>query len=308
MRRVIISGATGFIGKAVTRLLSERGIEVLALSRHGIEQKPDSTPFVRYIDFDLFKPELLCNSIPKADYDVFYHFAWAGASGSERADVVLQMTNAKQTVDCLRIAAKLGCKRFVCAGTIMEHETIAATYARGNRPGMAYIYGAGKLTAHVLSMPVAADLGIDLLWASITNAYGPGEMSPRLINSTLRKCLIGETLQFTAATQNYDFVYIDDVARAFCAIGEQGKSFSEYLIGSSRPRPLKEFLLEIQKTVAPDLEFSFGDIPFTGIDMALSTFDSSATELDTGFRATVSFAEGIRRTFEWIKEQERLHG
>ena len=52
--------------------------------------------------------------------------------------------------------------------------------------------------------------------------------------------------QFTAGTQNYDFVYIDDVARAFRLIGEKGKPFHEYLIGSSTARPLKEFLLEMK--------------------------------------------------------------
>ena len=101
---------------------------------------------------------------------------------------------------------------------------------------------------------------------------------------------------------NYDFVYIDDVARAFRLIGENGKPFHEYLIGSSNARPLKEFLLEMQASIAPQLPFRFGDIPFTGIDLPLDRFDCSQTEADTGFRAEISFAEGCRRTMAWWTE------
>jgi nucleoside-diphosphate-sugar epimerase len=149
-------------------------------------------------------------------------------------------------------------------------------------------------------MSVAAKLGIELVWPEITNAYGVGELSPRMVNTTIRKCIKGEAPQFTAGTQNYDFVYIDDVARAFYLIGKNGKPFHEYLIGSSTARPLKEFLLEMRQSIAPDLDFIFGDIPFTGTNLPLSVFDCSQTEKDTGFKAEISFAEGTKRTRDWL--------
>lgn len=217
-----------------------------------------------------------------------------------RADTALQLQNAQWTVDALRLAKRLGCRRFVGAGSIMEHETMAAAFTQGNQPGLGYIYGGGKLIAHIMCMSVAADIGIDLVWPEITNAYGAGEISPRLVNTTIRKCLQGESPRFTAGTQNYDFVYIDDVARAFYLIGEKGKPFHEYLIGSSHARPLKEFLLEMKEAIAPDLDFVFGDIPFTGTDLPLTAFDGRETEQDTGFRAEISFAEGTRRTRDWM--------
>lgn len=212
----------------------------------------------------------------------------------------LQLDNVRWTVDALRVSKELGCDRFLHAGSIMEHETMAAGYRDGNRPGQGYIYGCGKVAAHIMCMAVAAEMGVDLVWPEITNAYGPGERSPRLVNTTIRKCIDGVSPQFTSGTQNYDFVYIDDAARAFRLIGEHGEPFTEYLIGSSTARPLREFLMEMHDSIAPDLEFVFGDVPFTGVDLPLSYFDCSKTELDTGFRAQVSFAEGCRRTRDWI--------
>ncbi len=129
-----------------------------------------------------------------------------------------------------------------------------------------------------------------------------------MVNTTIQECIRGEAPQFTAGTQNYDFVYIDDVARAFRLIGENGKPFHEYLIGSSSARPLKEFLLEMKGAIAPDLDFIFGDIPFTGIDLPLAKFACCATKRDTGFRAQISFAEGCRRTCDWWKSELAKEG
>ena len=303
MKKAIISGANGFVGGAVVRELLQNGYEITALDREGCSGNLPTNPMVRFVPCDLSESVGLKEKLPEGAYDIFYHFAWAGSAGPDRADSALQLQNAQWTVEALRAAKELGCGRFLCAGSIMEHETMAAAYAQGNRPGLGYIYGGGKLIAHVMCMSVAALLGIDLIWPEITNAYGIGERSPRLVNTTIQKCIRGEAPQFTAGTQNYDFVYIDDVARAFRLIGEHGKPFHEYLIGSSEARPLREFLQEMQAAIAPELEFRFGDVPFTGIDLPLERFDCSRTEADTGFRAQVSFAEGCRRTMAWWKRE-----
>ena len=60
----------------------------------------------------------------------------------------------------------------------------------------------------------------------------------------------------------------------------------------------------MKAAVAPEREFIFGDVPFTGTNLPLEKFDCSKTERDTGFRAQVSFGEGVRRTMEWLKEKE----
>jgi nucleoside-diphosphate-sugar epimerase len=303
MKTAIITGANGFVGSSTLRELINYGYVVYAVDIEGTDNNIPKSSSVIHVPCDIKEIADLKNRIPTGKADIFFHFAWAGSAGVARADTALQLQNAQWTVDCLRTANDLGCKRFISAGSIVEHETISAAYTQGNKPGLGYIYGGGKVAAHIMCMSVAVDIGIDLIWPEITNAYGPGEKSPRLINTTLKKCLRGETPEFTAGTQNYDFVYIDDVARAFRLIGENGKPFHEYLIGSSSARPLKEFLLEMQAAVAPDLNFKFGDIPFTGIDLPLSKFDCTQTEKDTGFKAEISFAEGCKRTIDWLKEQ-----
>lgn len=301
MKKVIISGADGFVGSNTVEYFLSQGVEVLALDIGETPRRLKACKGLEYLQCDISDTEAMKSRIPNNVYDTFIHFAWAGSAGPARVDYNLQMKNALTTVEVMKVAKELGCTRFVCAGSIMEHEVEAAIHTQGSKPGMGYIYGMGKLIAHCMCKSVAVDIGIDLIWPMITNAYGVGEFSPRFVNTTLRKMISGEPLQFTAATQNYDFVYVTDVARAFYLISKNGKPFSEYMIGSSKARPLKEFILEMQQENAPEAIPIFGDVPFTGTNMPLSTFDTTDTERDCGFRAEISFAEGTRQTFEWLK-------
>ena len=301
MKAVIVSGANGFVGSALVHELLKNDYRVVALDQAGCSGNLPDDERVIFVPCDLSEMVLLKKKLPEFQYEFFFHFAWIGSVGPQRADTAIQLQNAQWTVDALRAAKELGCRRFLCAGSIMEQESLAAAWAPGSRPGPGYIYGGGKLIAHMMCMSVAAQIGIELVWPQITNAYGIGENSPRLVNTTLKKCIHKEVPTLTAGTQNYDFVYIDDVARAFLLIAEKGKPFHSYLIGSGAARPLRDFLMEMKEAVAPDLEFSFGSVPFTGINLPLHIFDTSRTEEDTGFKATIGFAEGCRQTIDWLR-------
>lgn len=301
MKKVVITGADGFVGSYTVQCFLDNGIEVLALDTLQEPKRLKPQAGLTYQCVDVSNTADLLRVIPSGEYDTFIHFAWAGSAGPLRTDYNLQLQNALNTVECLKCAKELGCSRFVCAGSIMEREVEAAVHTQGSRPGMGYIYGMGKHIAHCFCKSVAADIGIDLLWPMITNAYGVGELSPRFVNTTLRKIINREPLQFTAGTQNYDFVYVTDVARAFYAVANNGHPFKEYIIGSGNARPLKEFILEMQQALAPDMVPQFGDVPFTGTNLPLMAFDTTDIEQDCGFSAQVGFAEGTRMTMEWLK-------
>lgn len=301
MKNVIITGADGFVGSYTVQHFIDNGCKVLALDIIEIPRRLPSNEKLEYIRCDISNPSSMLANIPRGKYDTFIHFAWAGSAGEERIDYNLQMQNALNAVECMKVAKELGCSRFVCAGSIMEYEVEAAIHSQGSHPGMGYIYGMGKHIAHCLCKSVAAHIGIELLWPMITNAYGVGELSPRFVNTTLRKIINGEPLQFTAATQNYDFVYVTDVAKAFYLIAKNGKPFCEYMIGSGNARPLKDFILEMVTSCGPESTPLFGNVPFTGTNMPLSTFDISDIKSDCGYEPEVSFGEGTRITMDWLK-------
>lgn len=299
-KTALVTGATGFIGNALIKELVKNGYEVVAVVRPGKAQSFNLND-CEVIEADLFELNGLKQKLPHGSVDYFFHLAWAGTSGPSRVDYTLQLNNARATLEACSVAKFLGCKRFIAAGSIMEKEAYAATTLPGNKPGLGYIYGVAKLTAKMMCLPHALSLGIDILWGSITNAYGIGENSPRMVNTAIRKCIDGISPEFSAGTQNYDFVYIDDVVRAFRLIAERGKANTDYLIGSGQAKPLKLFLTEMQRELAPDLPFIFGTVPFTGVNLPLELFNTDSLHNDTGFKPEVNFAVGCRKTMEWLR-------
>ena len=303
MNKAIVTGANGFVGSHVCKDLCNEGIKVYAIIKDENENIDNIKDLdnIEIIYCDLNSITTLPDKISDRDIDVFYHFAWIGVSSNLRCDENIQAQNALWTAEALRTADKMKCKKFVNAGSIMEKETYLAVCTQGSEPSAGYIYGAGKLFARAICKPIASTLDIDLCWAVITNTFGVGEFSSRFINSTIRKIIAGEPLQFTAATQNYDFIYIDDVAKAFVAIGKYGKPNKEYTIGSGNARPLKEFIVELLQTLAPDAIPLFGDVPFTGVNIPLEAFDTTDTETDCHFKTSMSFVDGIKITMDWLK-------
>lgn len=307
MKKAIITGADGFIGSNTVKYFLSKDVEVIAIDLGDTPRRLASNDKLTYIQCDLSKNlEELEKKLKGLNADTFVHFAWAGSAGPQRTDYQLQLTNAATTVECLKMAKRIGCERFVCAGSIMEYEVEAVVHSQGSKPGMGYIYGMGKHIAHCLCKAVAANIGIDLLWPMITNAYGVGELSPRFVNTTLRKIINHEPLEFTSGTQNYDFVYVTDVAKAFYLVSEKGKPFCEYMIGSGDAGPLKNFILRMISACAPDAKPLFGDVPFTGVNMPLSVFSIEDIKKDCGFEPEISFEEGTKKTMEWLANLESI--
>lgn len=302
MKKAIVTGANGFVGIAVCKELADQGVEVIAIVRHTADniQNLTANVGVRIVYADLSDFGNLADMIPDRDIDVFYHFAWGGSAGPLRGDANLQIDNVKYTCETVKACAAMECNRFVFASSIMEYE-IEATMDTEVTPGINTLYCSAKVAADYMARTIAGYLGIDYIRAVISNIYGPGELSPRLVNTSLRKMLSNKHCAFSSGEQMYDFIYITDAAKAFLAIGEKGKPNRTYYIGSQEPRPLKEFLLEIRDCVDPTIEIGLGEIPFNGVSLTYSEFNINAVKDDTGFSPEVDFRNGIKNTIEWLK-------
>ena len=303
MKKVIVTGANGFVGHAVVEQLCKQGVFVIALV-HSVQQRTYDAGLVKLVPFELSDAFRLPQIIKDRDIDVFYHFAWDGCQGDDLSKPARQLQNVQWSVDCLRAAHAMGCNRFVGVGSVSETEAYLTANRQESRPKPGYIYGGAKLAAHVMLKSMAASLGIEFVWGRLINAYGAGEKSPRLINQTIRT-MLGSTkpLSFTTGEQNYDFVYVDDAARAFCLLGDRGVPFKNYAIGSGEARPLKEFLYILRDTLEPERKFNLGAIPYTGVNIPLDDLSIRELQADTGFSPEVPFADGIRKTAVWISEE-----
>lgn len=305
MKNAIVTGANGFVGRHLVKTLMAHGVKVTAIVRNEERKEnfakvfPKTMPVVCPLEEISRLPDIL----GKADHDtVFYHLAWEGTAGDARGDDRLQLRNVAYTLDAFRSAVAMQCEGFVGAGSLMEYESTAAVYDESRQPGKANIYSTAKLTAHYMSRILAGGEDIRYVWPYITNAYGEDELSPRFLNTAVRKMLVGEQMRFSAATQLYDFIHVDDVAEGFYLAGEFGKDGRTYCIGSGHAKSLRDFIIDIKDIVNSKFSLEFGETP--GISLTNRYFDVQNFVEDTGFACRIPFADGVGRVADAFRRQQ----
>lgn len=304
MKKVIVTGANGFIGSHLTNFLSRKGIKVYAVVRNEDWDtlRLYSNSNVEIVRCDLDDIQSLPSLINDRDIDVFYHFGWGGVSGAQRRSYVSQIRNIEYSCTSAEVCSKMNCKTFVFASSIREYECLKMMSSLEQVDPSA-VYASAKIAANFMTRTLCNSHGIKYISGVITNVYGPGESSPRLINSTIRKMLNREETEFTSGTQTYDFIYIDDAIEAFYKLGFMGNNNKAYYIGSLNPRPLVDFLKTLRDCIDSSIPLGVGVLP-DGTHLDYKVFDINAVSLDTGFEPRVPFSDGIMRTIEWIKSKE----
>lgn len=307
LKRAIVSGGAGFVGNAVVRELLSHHAEVYAIVRPGFSERSEKSRLsgldVRLVECDIKNIECLPKILTERGFDAWYQFAWDGLRGAALVDYTTQIMNIKWAMDAIHAAAAVGCKKFIGAGSVSQYE-LTTPEGQTALADKHKVYKTAKLCCEYMGKSVAADLGIEFIWPIITNIYGVGESSPRLINSMIRNLQIGEHQALSHGNQIYDFIYISDAAKAFRLIGENGKAGRVYTIAQGQAQPLKNFLATVRDVVAPGAKLGFGELEFNGIYLPEECYDITALAEDMGFCAEIPFSEGIRRTAEWIKTRE----
>lgn len=311
MRKAIVTGATGFIGKFLIRELLKQDVVVYAVVRKNSRnmQTLKELP-VKIIECDLCEFYQLPSLIKEREIDVVFHTAWQGVSDADAKNQGIQIENLKATLDLIDAMNTMNIKTFVGCGSM--HEAEALVEMRDNKviSNLGYMYKATKTAAHWMGKAKAGNYGIKFFWPLI-NTYGEEEKSTRLVNTIIRNILDGESPSVSAGTQYYDFVHVRDVAHALYLIAEKGIDGTNYVIGSGAAKPLKEFLIVIEKVVnelrndGEIVSLGFGKVTNNVVYLPKETFDVSSLKKHTGFQVTISFEEGIKRTAEWIAQQNR---
>lgn len=294
MNKVIITGANGFIGSSLVSKLIKKGVRVVAIDRCLEPCHLPESDLITKIEIDLKQIRALVTMIAKDDYDAFYHFAWRGVNGTEKADPTVQLENAQITMECASVAQQIGCKKFLCAGTIAEQAIHSLEKLAKTSGGM--MYGVAKYCTHLMLEAYCKNIGMDFVWMQFSNIYGPENKTGNLVSYTLGELTSGREAVFGPALQPYDFIYVDDLIEAVYRIGEVHNSQNCYYIGSGKPRILKDFLFEIGKIFGKDNLIKVGVRQDDGIVYTMEMFDTSSLIKDIGEYVSRDFAEGIKHT------------
>ena len=304
MRRVVIDGATSMLGLALIHECISRKTEVIAIARKNskrLDVLPDSD-YVQIIkaEQDELK-ELKIEGLNSCD--TYYHFAWSNTFSEERKDVFLQEPNIQYTLDAVMLAKRLGCKKFIGAGSQAEYGRVSGIIGPDTPINPDVAYGVAKYAASKMSQILCDEIGMECIWTRTFSVYGIGDNVTTLVMYAIDSLLKGQKPLFTKAEQRWDYLYSKDAGRAFYLIGEKGKNKKIYCIGSGESRLLKEYIEMIRDAIDKTLPVGIGERPYAPLQVMNLQADISELTRDTGFLPEYTFEQGIRETVEWYKKR-----
>lgn len=296
--RIAITGATSSIGIALVKKIISEGDEIVAFVRRkskNVSKLPESD-MITLVDFDLTDSKTFdVENMDKCD--VFYHFAWLYTEKINRNDYLKQSENIALTIKTVEMANKLGCGKYIGAGSQAEYgfQNILINEESDTRPDTAY--GMAKLAAGRMVQALCKQYNMDYVWGRIFSVYGMNDLPGTVINYGLTKYRNGEPAEFSAGTHLWNFLYDEDAAEFFYRLGVNNVENGIYCVASNDTRPLREFLIEMTSEYGKDAICRFSD------SMKEETHGGINPNIDkiireTNYTPKTGFREGIARIIE----------
>lgn len=245
-QRILIVGASGFVGRALLRAVSGReDITAIAgvrdpenISDAGVESKI----------IDITRPEELARAVSEVRPDIVINAAAYGVRPGQQESGAAMRINTLGAVHLLEAAAVAGgAGRFIQLGSCSEYGNREGTVHEDMAPAPSTLYGSTKAAATVLVRERGAALGMDTLILRLFNLWGEGEPAHRLFPDLVAACRNRLTLELTDGRQIKDYSYVGDVAEWVIELARKPGRLDAGVVnvGSGRAMPLREFVLQI---------------------------------------------------------------
>jgi nucleoside-diphosphate-sugar epimerase len=297
-RRVLVTGASGFIGRHALEPLLRRGLEVHAVTRAGVPA-PQAPPGVVWHRADLLDPGAHGALLDAAAATHLLHLAWYTEHGRFWSSTENLRWSAA-TIGLVQAFAERGGRRAVLAGSCAEYRWgDPGPCVEGHTPlEPATLYGMAKHATRALLEAAAGGLGIEFAWGRVFFLYGPDEAPGRLVASVARALVAGERAQTGDGTQVRDFMHVADVAGAFAALLDSPVT-GAVNIGSGEARPLRDVIEAIGAATGRGDLLDVGALPPRADDPVQLVAGVARLRDEVGFVAAIGLREGIEQTVAW---------
>ncbi len=289
---ILLTGASGFIGRCVLRALLRDGRDVVAVSR-----RPPDVAGARWIDADLLQPGAAAAVIEAVRPGQLLHFAWNATPG-QFWTAPDNWDWAAATVALHEAFATSGGRRAVYAGSCAEYDWNMPELDEVAGPlNPATLYGASKAEAWSTIASSARSSGVSVTWGRIFFLYGPGEASGRLVSDVVAAVLQGRPIDCSDGRQERDFMHVEDVARAFVALLDSDVN-GAVNVASGTCRPVRDVLLEIGKQTGCTELIRLGARP-SGTEPPRLAATIGQLRDRVGFTPAFDLHDGIADTIAW---------
>ena len=311
MKKIIITGGSGFLGAKLSETLSSSGYDVLSLGRSKLEEltqiRRDQLSDVTYFDCDL-SIESLENVLEKIKWKneniyAIFHLAWSGEKGLSDLNSTMQFKNLSISSNLYESSENIGIRKFFFTGTMEElfaEEYLNLDYKKNNIYNRHVVYALSKLWTRKSLTIQALNSKTDLIFITNSHIIGPGDDKDSFLQVSLSKMINNQPIMMSSGVQLFDVIDVEDCAKTYLALLENGKNMNSYMAGSGKPQMLKNYIKEMKELFPEFTDLSIDTEKYADVVLEEKLFDTSNVIEDTGFIPKISFKESLLRLKDFL--------
>lgn len=301
--KILLTGATGFLGSHIAETLINGEHEIIATRRRT--SKYDRLPFNQSIawvntDQNGWKKQVIAFSP-----EIIIHSAWIGVDSDNRNRWDSQLSNISLMMELLELGKRCEIKKFISLGSQAEYGHFYGKIDESYPVSPTNSYGMVKLSVLEMLRSYCDIYHIDWYWLRVFSVFGERESDSWLIPSVIERILRNEkSMDFTQGEQKYAYLYVRDFALAIKKVVESAKSCSGvFNISSNSPVKLHKLLNVIVGRINPDFELNFGAIPYRPNQSMHIEGDTSKFRNAFGDIEVSDIENSLDKTIEYYKEK-----
>jgi nucleoside-diphosphate-sugar epimerase len=300
--RVFLTGAAGFIGSHVARVLIAAGCEVTALVRptSNLWRLPDLLDRLTLAEADLEDAAALRQILARSRPEACIHLAWYVEPG-KYLPAIQNLSCLTASLTLLKELAKVECKKVVMAGTCAEYDTELGYLREYGPTKPATVYASTKLALCLVGQQFAALHGLQFAWGRVFYLYGPQEDERRVLPALFRALSKGEPFPATLGEQVRDYLHVEDVATAFWTLAREGAS-GIFNIASGIPITMRQLMETLGDVVGRRDLIRFGAVPYRTWEPPFVCGDNRRLRFN-GWSPRYSLQDGLQATFKPAQQQ-----
>lgn len=296
--RILLTGATGFLGSHIAEDLVRGGFEVIAPRRRESDLWRCMEFADKMIWFELDNGNW-DKAISGFEPTVVVHCAWEGVGAVERDNWKVQLRNIISASELTSALQKRSLKKLVVLGSQAEYGNFHGRVSEEHICAPVSAYGIAKLFVQKMMWDACVKNNIQFFWLRLFSIFGPREGDNWLIPQVIKSLLANRSVDLTKAEQQYDYLYVKDLAKAVSMVVESSEQSGVYNIGSNRSVKLRDLLESLKKAMPTQAGLNFGVLPYRQGQQMHVEGDSSRFFRTFGFYPTYELRVGLEETIDY---------
>lgn len=306
--KVLVTGATGFIGSNLVNRLLNDGYDVYVLVRPNSLSGMKRLELYKNIKILNIEVERLLEIEELPKFDICFNLASYGVDYRNQDPYEMIDGNIKFVINLIDFCSKNKTNLLVHTGSCFEYginnNNIPLRENDQLRPHS--LYAVSKVSGVIMANTYAKMKSVNLVTVRPFGVYGPNEGIHRLVPQVIDTILQNKKLDMTKGEQVRDYLFVDDLVDAYIKLSTSDKTkiYDIYNICSSEQISIRELVEELCRIYDYDISnFNFGKIPYRENEVMYFVGDNTKIYNDISWKPKTKLVDGLRTTYEWYQSR-----